>query len=735
MGSDGCGAQVQAQAQAQPHASSGATKNADESGNTDQGAVHPQMNGSNASTGAKADANSDTTDADVDASAGGSNSSNLGFDVHCPLGFNSDSGSGFDSGTGGNASSTLSGALGAGGSGSGTPCTSAFTPGGPSVAHFTPPRAFNRYAGYADYSNGLPGTDPSPAYEHLESDARFGEAYNLDEDGYGYGFEEKYGDEGYGEKFGDAGYEKMNFGVAQKQKDTDSKIDLDMDLEMDLDLDMDMEMDMELDMEMDADADVDVMRGIYGSSSGFGVRSMSGMRSMRGLETYGGMHGAMRGMRGLNGMHPIRGLHGMHTMRNLHGIRGVHGPRGLNRPGMHAHSALGGMSNNSLAATRCIPPALLTQSAAPSPLTTPLHTPGTTPAHTPGTTPSSSRAGSPERESESHAQPTNASHARAKARSKGHAATGRGAGATLALHPNSSKGPANQQRSRGLASQSSASSRTADPSAVSQAQVARAAAGAQAAAAARSAAVAAGNMATHPAKISTPSKPFPCPLPLCTKSYKQQNGLKYHLAHGACCYAPRDPAVEALSEGERERVERPWVCAVGSEGLEGEEAKKGCGRRYKNMNGLSECGFLPFSFYPEILSSKTTSLMLTLMRRIPLYTHGCAWRDRTGTIGAGETSAARGDSVEGEDTVSSTVTIANGIAVLVARSGDGSVAGAGTGGAGSARAESDTACLAELYAQHERWYRWFSPPRVLPTAEAAARPPRFVGDVVALCAL
>lgn len=85
-------------------------------------------------------------------------------------------------------------------------------------------------------------------------------------------------------------------------------------------------------------------------------------------------------------------------------------------------------------------------------------------------------------------------------------------------------------------------------------------------------------------------KPFHCPKPGCNKAYKQQNGLKYHLAHGACNYAPRDPEVERLSDGERERRERPWVCAVGSVGLEPGEAGQAavCGRRYKNMNGLSE---------------------------------------------------------------------------------------------------------------------------------------------------
>ncbi|KAJ3716421.1 hypothetical protein C8R42DRAFT_724890 [Lentinula raphanica] len=34
------------------------------------------------------------------------------------------------------------------------------------------------------------------------------------------------------------------------------------------------------------------------------------------------------------------------------------------------------------------------------------------------------------------------------------------------------------------------------------------------------------------------SKPFKCPKPNCNKSYKQANGLKYHITHGSCNFAP-----------------------------------------------------------------------------------------------------------------------------------------------------------------------------------------------------
>ncbi|EJD00451.1 uncharacterized protein FOMMEDRAFT_22249 [Fomitiporia mediterranea MF3/22] len=102
------------------------------------------------------------------------------------------------------------------------------------------------------------------------------------------------------------------------------------------------------------------------------------------------------------------------------------------------------------------------------------------------------------------------------------------------------------------------------------------------------------------------SKPFKCPTPGCTKSYKQANGLKYHVTHGQCSFTPPPElssiselglsigvslklnsvgeieGLENMSEAERREAEReaerrvrPFCCQV-----------KPCQRRYKNMNGL-----------------------------------------------------------------------------------------------------------------------------------------------------
>ncbi|KAG9225504.1 hypothetical protein CCMSSC00406_0003007 [Pleurotus cornucopiae] len=129
---------------------------------------------------------------------------------------------------------------------------------------------------------------------------------------------------------------------------------------------------------------------------------------------------------------------------------------------------------------------------------------------------------------------------------------------------------------------------------------------------------------TRPAASMLLSKPFRCPKPNCNKSYKQANGLKYHMTHGSCNFAPpkdielRDRLLEArrregiesnpgstpgsgastpipggavvpdplglgtISELELREVEkeaerrlRPFACGIGD-----------CPRRYKNMNGL-----------------------------------------------------------------------------------------------------------------------------------------------------
>ena len=102
---------------------------------------------------------------------------------------------------------------------------------------------------------------------------------------------------------------------------------------------------------------------------------------------------------------------------------------------------------------------------------------------------------------------------------------------------------------------------------------------------------------SRPASSLLLSKPFKCPKPNCNKSYKQANGLKYHMTHGSCNFAPpkdleqlqallasrqKDDNGEPLSESELREVEkeaerrlRPYACGVGE-----------CQRRYKNMNGL-----------------------------------------------------------------------------------------------------------------------------------------------------
>ena len=107
---------------------------------------------------------------------------------------------------------------------------------------------------------------------------------------------------------------------------------------------------------------------------------------------------------------------------------------------------------------------------------------------------------------------------------------------------------------------------------------------------------------SRPASSLLLSKPFKCPKLNCNKSYKQANGLKYHMTHGSCNFAPpkdleqvqallaskrsqREAAGEdstLITEGEMREVEReaerrlrPFACGIGD-----------CQRRYKNMNGL-----------------------------------------------------------------------------------------------------------------------------------------------------
>ena len=124
---------------------------------------------------------------------------------------------------------------------------------------------------------------------------------------------------------------------------------------------------------------------------------------------------------------------------------------------------------------------------------------------------------------------------------------------------------------------------------------------------------------SRPASSLLLSKPFKCPKPNCNKSYKQANGLKYHMTHGSCNFAPpkdlehlqellaskrSEKAAATGGEGEvtlsdaelrevekeAERRLRPYACGVGD-----------CQRRYKNMNGLRE--------YPPCYSAKDGSML------------------------------------------------------------------------------------------------------------------------------
>ncbi|TFK18111.1 hypothetical protein FA15DRAFT_660952 [Coprinopsis marcescibilis] len=147
----------------------------------------------------------------------------------------------------------------------------------------------------------------------------------------------------------------------------------------------------------------------------------------------------------------------------------------------------------------------------------------------------------------------------------------------------------------------------------------------------------------RPAASLLLSKPFRCPKPNCNKSYKQANGLKYHMTHGSCNFAPPKDLEHVKDLLERKRREREAQNAangvvglnrslsLGSSGVNGEgglpptldtqllstyydlnlstmnitetelreverEAEKrlrpfacgvgDCQRRYKNMNGL-----------------------------------------------------------------------------------------------------------------------------------------------------
>jgi transcription factor SFP1 len=79
-------------------------------------------------------------------------------------------------------------------------------------------------------------------------------------------------------------------------------------------------------------------------------------------------------------------------------------------------------------------------------------------------------------------------------------------------------------------------------------------------------------------------KPFKCPVIGCEKTYKNQNGLKYHRMHGHQnqtlhlnddgTYSIIDPLSNTpYPEGMGMEKDKPYRCEV-------------CGKRYKNLNGL-----------------------------------------------------------------------------------------------------------------------------------------------------
>ncbi|KAI5293915.1 Transcriptional regulator of ribosomal biogenesis proteins [Ascosphaera acerosa] len=79
-------------------------------------------------------------------------------------------------------------------------------------------------------------------------------------------------------------------------------------------------------------------------------------------------------------------------------------------------------------------------------------------------------------------------------------------------------------------------------------------------------------------------KPFRCPVIGCEKAYKNQNGLKYHKAHGHNNQQLHDNADGTFS------IVNPETCAPypGTLGMEKEKPFRCevCGKRYKNLNGL-----------------------------------------------------------------------------------------------------------------------------------------------------
>ncbi|KAM6499269.1 hypothetical protein JOM56_004777 [Amanita muscaria] len=60
----------------------------------------------------------------------------------------------------------------------------------------------------------------------------------------------------------------------------------------------------------------------------------------------------------------------------------------------------------------------------------------------------------------------------------------------------------------------------------------------------RGSAVASSTLSCPASSLLLSTKPFKCPKPNCNKSYKQANGLKYHMTHGSCNFAPPNDLLE-----------------------------------------------------------------------------------------------------------------------------------------------------------------------------------------------
>ncbi|KAM6503158.1 hypothetical protein JOM56_000101 [Amanita muscaria] len=111
----------------------------------------------------------------------------------------------------------------------------------------------------------------------------------------------------------------------------------------------------------------------------------------------------------------------------------------------------------------------------------------------------------------------------------------------------------------------------------------------------RGSAVASSTLSCPASSLLLSTKPFKCPKPNCNKSYKQANGLKYHMTHGSCNFAPPNDLLEwkrrnreklngaadrrehlegvkalaasvevTMSEWEAERWMKPFACGVGA---------------------------------------------------------------------------------------------------------------------------------------------------------------------------